>query len=131
MNKGIWTTYTSTPPDKAQAIDLPAGFGFDKFRLMVHEQYAAVPESDSTGTTEASALFEADNTNTMESSGSEAAIVDQSRPAALKETSQTNPGDDNIVNEVIDTFLATESGVDMTYTSNDKPGANSTAIVQQ
>ncbi|KAK3375809.1 hypothetical protein B0T24DRAFT_523517 [Lasiosphaeria ovina] len=52
------------PPENGLAIDLPDGFGFDKFGLIVHEEYTVVlPEPDSNGTADPPILPETDSAN--------------------------------------------------------------------
>ncbi|KAK3942937.1 hypothetical protein QBC46DRAFT_362117 [Diplogelasinospora grovesii] len=117
------------PPENGLAIDLPDGFSFDKFGLMVYKEYAALPEPENTSTAEQSALPEANNTGTTGPSGSETTVADRPRPAVLEETSQQDSGDDDVVNEVINTFLATESGDGVM--SHNQPSTDSTVTVQE
>ena len=113
------------PPYKRLAVEeLPDGFGFDKFRLMVREEYATtLPNADSIISKESSGLLEAGNADTAGLLIPNGAIVTGPQgPAASEEPGRDSDGD--VVEEVVNTFLA-ELADSATHTSYEQSSADS------
>ena len=113
---GAWSPKDSSPCKRLTTEDLPDGFGFDKFGLMVHKEHAvAFPEPDSNGATEPTSL-EVNNADTSTAPSRQNGSADLQRSAALEEPGQTGP-DDDIITEVI---VAEPASV-----ANDQPSTDS------
>ncbi|KXX81132.1 ATP synthase subunit alpha [Madurella mycetomatis] len=115
------------PPEDGLAIDLPDGFGFDKFGLMVHEEFAAVlPEPYRNGTADSPTLPEADNADTtVPSRPNGAAISDPEEPTDPPVLPEANNADrDGLVAEVINNLLTAAADIAI-HDSHNQPNPDS------
>jgi hypothetical protein len=100
-------------PEKIPIVDLPAGFGFDKFGLLVHQNYTAIlvlPPSAAADDSVPPSLV------TGGPSGSE--TLDPLRIPGSEERERAYSEDSNIVDKVINDFLAANPGsgvIDISY----------------
>jgi hypothetical protein len=100
-------------PEKIPIVDLPAGFGFDKFGLLVYQNYTTIlvllPLAAADDSVPPSLV-------TRGPSGSE--TLDPLRIPGSEERERANSEDSNIVDKVINDFLATNPGsgmIDISY----------------
>ena len=114
------------PPYKRLAVeDLPDGFGFDKFRLIVRKEYATELPNDIEGTSsmESLGLLEADHADTAALPRPHDAIVAVPQgPTAFEQTCRDADGD--VVEEVVNAFL-TELANGTIHAGHEHPSADS------
>ncbi|KAK4182234.1 ATP synthase subunit alpha [Podospora australis] len=102
-----WSREHPFPCQKLAAEDLSDAFGFDKYGLMVHKEFAVdLPEFDGAGTTEAPALSEASSADVAEPSRQNDPMALDILALAASQPSHTDANTDDIVAEAADAFLA-------------------------
>ena len=78
IEQGDLDNLRKNPPDKVLAVDLPDGLGFDRFGLMVHEQYVVVPALSASSETDGCVVPVLSGSATTGSSESKTTVVDPS-----------------------------------------------------
>jgi hypothetical protein len=128
-----WLRKDPFPCQKLAAEDLPDAFGFDKYGLIVHKEFAAdLPELDGTGTTEAPAVPEASSANIRGLLGQDDTTALNILALAASQPSHADSNTDDIIAEVISTFLteavdgATPTSFNQSSTSSVKDTAATT-----
>ncbi|KAK0656528.1 hypothetical protein B0T16DRAFT_425083 [Cercophora newfieldiana] len=87
-----WSREDPFPCQKLTAEDLPDTFGFDKYGLMVHKEFAVgLPGPDSTGTTEAPADVVAEVIDAFLADATTPTSHDQSSTCSADDTAATTP----------------------------------------
>ncbi|KAH7021585.1 uncharacterized protein B0I36DRAFT_334812 [Microdochium trichocladiopsis] len=124
-NVRIWSREHPFPCQKSAAKDLPDAFGFDKYGLMVHKQFAVdLPETNGGGTTEAAAVPEANSADIAEPSGKNGTAGLDMLAFAASQPGDTDSNRNDIASEAIDAFLAGAADA-TTPTSHDQSSTTS------